>query len=1000
MPFQCPCQKGQTKDERSKSTPYGLSWQVLGPQQGRHHQSSKTAATKSAYTEITNSTTRLIINKQTTVKFLPNNLSIISVNFQSLRNKKQCLANLIDEANKPDIILGCETWLRPDHYSSEFIPAGYSVQNRKDRSDGYGGVLIVTKDGYLCEEVSTEYHPDCELTASLLTGKSKVLLVSVYRPPKNDIIKATDLCQCISSLVQKYKSYPIWVAGDFNLPDILWDRNSIEGHQYSKDFNQLFLDTFADAGLEQIIHFHTRGDNTLDLFFTNRPTLILDKRPLPGISDHHVIFVSSRIQSVCKRPVKRKIYLWHKANKNALNENMTSLANQLMSQKNLSVEQLWDKIKLSIQECLNTHVPSKLTSQRFNQPWITNKIKRISRMKQKLFNKARQSRKSTDWENFRLYQKESKKECKKAHDNYINKMVLDENTGKLNVKKLFGLIKDSKSDSNGVSSLRKDGKLYSDPGVKATILNDQFTSVFTTGETTTNLPQLTTNPLPSIEDIHITTQGVLNLLQNQNTNKATGPDGLSAHFLKSAASSIAPLLAYFFELTLRQGILPNDWRTAHVSPIFKKGDRSLASNYRPVSLTSICCKIMEHILFKHIIQHLQTNNVLSDAQHGFQRRRSTETQLLLCIHDFVTGIDNCHQTDAILLDFSKAFDVVPHRRLLHKLEHYGIRGNLHNWISHFLRNRTQRVVIEGHSSSVVPVSSGVPQGSVLGPLLFLVYINDLPTVVSSTSRLFADDSLVYRITNTVKEQQHLQNDLNKLQIWESDWLMKFHPEKCEVLQVGLKKVKLPSIYKIHDKALNSVSSAKYLGVQVNSKLDWNDHINMIIKKANSTLAFLRRNLNNCPTEVKSTSYKTMVRPILEYASTVWCPHKLSHINNLEKVQRRAARFCTGDYRRMSSVTEMLKDLNWPPLQTRRENATLIMLYKIIHNLVDIPCNEYLTLSNSRTRGHAHRLQVQHSRTNIHQKSFFQRGISLWNNLPDAAVSSKSLDEFKSQILSF
>ena len=144
----------------------------------------------------------------------------------------------------------------------------------------------------------------------------------------------------------------------------------------------------------------------------------------------------------------------------------------------------------------------------------------------------------------------------------------------------------------------------------------------------------------------------------------------------------------------------------------------------------------------------------------------------------------------------------------------------------------------------------------------------------------------------------------------------------------------------------------------------------------------------------------MVRPILEYASTVWCPHKLSHINNLEKVQRRAARFCTGDYRRTSSVTAMLEDLNWPLLQSRRVNATLIMFYKIIHNLVDIPSEKYLTPSNLRTRGHTHRLQVPHSRTNIHQQSFFQRGILLWNKLPDAAVSSESLDEFKKQILSF
>ena len=159
----------------------------------------------------------------------------------------------------------------------------------------------------------------------------------------------------------------------------------------------------------------------------------------------------------------------------------------------------------------------------------------------------------------------------------------------------------------------------------------------------------------------------------------------------------------------------------HASPLFLRRVTDHWLQTTDVSLTSICCKILEHILYKHIIQHLQSYKVLSDAQHGFQRRRSTEIQLLLCLQDLATGIENRHQTDAILLDFSKAFDVVPHEGLLLKLEHYGVRGNLHNWISSFLRNRTQRVVIEGHSSPVVPVSSGVPQGSVLGPLLFLVY---------------------------------------------------------------------------------------------------------------------------------------------------------------------------------------------------------------------------------------------------------------------------------------
>ena len=212
--------------------------------------------------------------------------------------------------------------------------------------------------------------------------------------------------------------------------------------------------------------------------------------------------------------------------------------------------------------------------------------------------------------------------------------------------------------------------------------------------------------------------------------------------LKSLADNIAPSLAQIFQTSVDTGKLPEDWRSANVACAFKKGDRHEASNYRPISLTSVSCKILEHIIYTHIISHLESHKILTHLNHGFRAGYSTETQLITTVHDLLTSFDSGKQIDLAILDFSKAFDTVPHDRLLQKLDKYGIRGPLHDWLRSFLTERSMQVVVEGCSSNQTSVDSGVPQGTVLGPLLFLCHINDLPEVVKSQVRLFADDCLI------------------------------------------------------------------------------------------------------------------------------------------------------------------------------------------------------------------------------------------------------------------
>ena len=220
---------------------------------------------------------------------------------------------------------------------------------------------------------------------------------------------------------------------------------------------------------------------------------------------------------------------------------------------------------------------------------------------------------------------------------------------------------------------------------------------------------------------------------------------------------MAPALSLIFQKSLTTGELPLSWLRANITPIFKKGDRSLASNYRPISLTSICCKILEHIIFSNIMNHFDQYAILTDRQHGFRRKHSTESQLILTTHDLANSLNNKSQTDMIIMDFSKAFDTVPHNRLLNKLNRYGIHNNTHTWISNFLKRRKQRVVVGGEHSTWTNVVSGVPQGTVLGPLLFLTYINDLPDNIHSTVRLFADDCVLYREIKNESDSHELHN---------------------------------------------------------------------------------------------------------------------------------------------------------------------------------------------------------------------------------------------------
>ncbi|KXJ28647.1 RNA-directed DNA polymerase from mobile element jockey [Exaiptasia diaphana] len=565
-------------------------------------------------------------------------------------------------------------------------------------------------------------------------------------------------------------------------------------------------------------------------------------------------------------------------------------------------------------EILDRRVPKKKLGTWNNAPWISRDLKRLLRKKKRLYNLYKKTNNPADKQKYRKFQKHVKEKLRKAQEDYIAESLNIDPKDK--PKRFWSYIKAKKQDQIGIPPLKSDSGLKVDSLAKAETLNAQFQKVFTQ-EDVSSIPNKGPSNISAMGQIIFDAVGIKNLLQGLNSKKANGPDNIPTRLIKETATEISEVVCFLFNQSYRSGRLPSDWCKANIVPIFKKGKKQDPSNYRPVSLTVTLCKVMEHIIYRNIMQHLEHNNILYANQHGFRKNHSCETQLLSTIEDLAKNLDDGAEIDLQIFDFSKAFDKVPHQRLLSKLDYYGIQDKTLAWINSWLTGRFQRVVVDGEASSLVKVTSGVPQGTVLGPLMFLLFINDIHENLNSNLKLFADDALLYRTINTVNDGIILQNDIDKLAAWGRSWQMQFNVTKCHTMRITRKKEPVLIDYYIDGRKLSPVTNHPYLGVSLSSDLKWNTHVNNIVAKANKSLGFVKRNLYSCTERTKRTAYVSIVRPTLEYATAVWDPYRQEQIDAIEAVQRRAARFIKNDYNRSSSVTEMLKCLDLDQLQDRR-----------------------------------------------------------------------------------
>ena len=943
----------------------------------------------------------------------PKHLKVLTINCNSIvsQSKAGQFISLVTTED-PDIIIGTESKLDNTIANGEVFPQNYCVL-RKDRQKGGGGVFLAIRDTFLFSE-RKDLNSDCEtIFAEIqLQNNQSITVGSFYRPPGTPVEALHELDKSLRTAQPNNSIKNIILGGDFNLAQIDWPTllpnqqymNNHPNTPYDTTNNDQMIDIAQTHDLTQVQHKPTREDAVLDLVFTTHPESVSKTHTTPGISDHLAVLAHFDFSPKKLHKPSHEHFQYKKANYEGIRQDLNNLWTTHFdspSTMHTSVNDDWLKFKNTLLQSMKKNIPTKRSSARKQPPWFTHEISRLLRRKARAHQKAQQNKTPEAIHHFRALRKHAKTTIRKAQSDYLTGII--DNVAE-NPRPFWKYIKEKRSDSNTIPTLKQNDQVAESHTDKASLLANQFSSVFTI-EDTHSIPFSTTGTRP-MTDIVFHTTGIHKLLQNLNANKASGPDQIPTRVLRETATETAPILQQIFQKSYNTSTCPDDWRDANISPIYKKGDKHNPANYRPVSLTSITCKLLEHIVHSSISSHLQEHNILIPNQHGFRKSHSCDTQLTLTVNDLASTLDKRPGStiDMAILDFSKAFDTVPYERLLSKCHAAGIRGKTLSWIRSFLTNRRQRVLVSGSGSSWRPVTSGVPQGTVLGPLLFLIYINDITDDLSpdTTARLFADDCIIYRTITQPTDRTMLQQDLNHLHLWSQKWQMHFNPKKCTIMHLTLRNTpqQYPQ-YTLANEPLETVKEHKYLGVTISDNLNWNTHIRNCCNRASQILNLLRRNLKQCSTKTKTLAYQSLVRPHLEYATTAWDPHTQTNIDRLERIQRRAARFVLNNYNYPpspnSSVTTMLSNLQWHPLHTRRTITRLTLFHRIVYQTVCIP-NHFLTLAYRNTRAnHPYKYLHLPCRINQYKYSFFPRTIVEWNKLPCTIVTLPSTDSFKTQL---
>ena len=603
----------------------------------------------------------------------------------------------------------------------------------------------------------------------------------------------------------------------------------------------------------------------------------------------------------------------------------------------------WNILKYEIESIIDKFVPFQKQGKRCRKKHLSKEAIRKIMLKQTMWRVYRRTRKDEDYSKYKEVLNAATTEIRQSKRSYEQKLACNI---KNDSKSFYAYVRSKQNLQDKVGPLED-----SAGNIISRVFNGGYFSSVFTKEDISSLPVADAKFQGAKSDylgpLFVTPELVAKKIKAMKDNKSPGVDGIPPKLLMETVEQISIPLARVFNLSLKEGVVPFEWKEANIIPLFKKGSRNKSENYRPVSLTSVICKLLERLIKDHMVDFLVKHKLLYSSQHGFLKERSCLTNMLCFLEEITKWIDVGSPVDIIYLDFQKAFDKMPHQRLLLKLKAHGIGDSITDWIKQWLADRRQQVVVDGEVSNWKSVLSGVPQGSVLGPILFLIYIKDLDDSITSNILKFADDTKLFRKVNTDGDKQHLQNDLDRLVKWSEKWQMLFNFGKCKCLHTGHGNLNVN--YKMGDTVLGTTVKEKDLGVTISADMKVSEQCGIAASKGNKILGLIRRNITYKGKKLIIPLYKAIVRPHLEYCIQAWRPYRKKDIDTLERIQRRATKMIPE--LRDLSYEERLKECGLTTLETRRLRGDQIEVFKILNGYENIDRNMFFSLKkDSRTRG--------------------------------------------------
>jgi hypothetical protein len=878
---------------------------------------------------------------------------------------------LMLQSKKPKIVFITETWLKDyNTIPSDFLDYQPILANREKRA---GGTAILIKPEFPFQNIFSGTKFQCEINHIKIKLTKNITVFNVYRPPNCSLNNTKKLFKYISKNIDKNSI----ICGDFNIPN------------KNEPMALALADLTLECDLNQHVNEPTRKNNILDLVLSNPKELVnnLFVRENFSNSDHKMIEFS--INENPPRAPTNKILIRNikKGNFNKISEQILTGNIERLLINNFETNKKYEVFATEIDKLFNEFVPLKPIKKLIKDNYPL-KIKSLSKEKLRLHRLLKENpNHKHNTINFLVISRELKRQLKIF---YYQKEEYLISQGKM---ALYNYVKNKLGDGINIPTLLdENGEVYLSNDQKCEAFANLFQKSFQS-KNQKNQQILEIKPQNTLSDIDFDVYSLWELLKKLPSKNSTSPDNIPYVLLKKCSLPLAPIICEIFRIILDNGEIPELWRTSFIVPIHKKGEKTNPKNYRPISLTCTLCRVFERILANKIISFLHQNKFFSDEQYGFLNSRSTTTQLLTTMEDIYNGVQNGYQTDVIYIDFAKAFDSVPIPLLLQKVKNAGITGKLYKFIQNFLTNRTFKVKIGDKFSKSYQTFTGVPQGSVLGPLLFLIFINDLPEVLPKEIgvKMYADDVKLYIKHKNDLSRDKLVQAIFSLQNWSKRNQIDISQEKCQIIYIGKNNSKKD--YHIFEKKIQQVDCVRDLGVLIDPKLSFSQHINKVIKNA---YFVMHRMLKILKTRVLKTlifAYKTYIRPQLEYATEVWNPNKKDFIKKIERVQKlftRKALKISGLVPK--SYQDRLKICELKELSDRRNITDLTMTFKIIKGYTHLKPDQFFTFTK-RAKRRPLLLQTRKHTTKT-QNNFFNRITQQWNRLPTQAISINRPKQFR------